>query len=174
MTPRASLQIVVLALVAIVAVPAAAAAQSLVIFVRHAERADGGAGANTSMTGAPADPLLSAAGEARAGKLATMFADAGIKAIYTSEFRRTQDTGKPLATKLGISVTSVASRDVNDLVRKIKAEHPKDVVMIVGHSNTIPALIKAFGGDDVKMSDDEYSAIYLVSPATGAMTLIRY
>jgi hypothetical protein len=46
--------------------------------------------------------------------------------------------------------------------------------MIVGHTNTIPALIKAFGGDDVKMSDDEYSAIYLVSPATGAMTLIRY
>lgn len=153
--------------------PAVASAQSMVIFVRHAERADGGA-ANTGMTGKPADPLLSAAGEARAAKLATMFADAGIKAIYTSEFRRTQDTGKPLAAKLGFTVTPVASSDVNVLVQKIKAEHPKDVVMIVGHSNTIPEAIKAFGGPEVKMADDEYSAIYVLSPATGAMTLIRF
>jgi len=155
-------------------VPGIASAQSMVIFVRHAERADGGAGTGTGMTGAPADPLLSAAGEVRAARLATILADSGIKAIYTSEFRRTQDTGKPLATKLGLKVTPVASRDVNDLVGKIKAEHPKDVVLIVGHSNTIPEAIKAYGGRDMKMADDEYSAIYIVSPATGAMTLIRY
>ena len=154
--------------------PAVASAQSLVIFVRHAERADGGAAANTGMTGKPADPLPSAAGEARAAKLATMLADSGIKAIYTSEFRRTQDTGKPLAAKLGLTITPVASSDVNVLIQKIKTEHPKDAVMIVGHSNTIPAAIKAFGGPDVKMADDEYSAIYILSPASGAMTLIRF
>ena len=96
------------------------------------------------------------------------------KAIYTSEFRRTQDTGKPLAAKLGLTITPVASSDVNDLVKRIKADHPKDVVLIVGHSNTIPAAVKAFGGPAVKMADDEYSAIYIVTPATGAMTLIRY
>lgn len=163
-----------LGLVFLVFTPQIAEAQSLVIFVRHAERADGGAGANTGMTGKPADPLLSAAGEARAAKLATMLADSGIKAIYTTEFRRTQDTGKPLAAKLGLTITPVASGDVNALVQKIKAEHPKDVVMIVGHSNTIPAAIKAFGGAGVKMADDEYSAIYILSPATGAMTLMRY
>ena len=103
-----------------------------------------------------------------------MFADSGIKAIYTTEFRRTQDTGKPLAAKLGFPITAVAGRDMNALVAKIKAEHPKDVVMLVGHSNTIPEAIKAFGGPAVKMADDEYSAIYILSPATGAMTLIRY
>ena len=78
----------------------------MVIVVRHAERADGGAGASTGMTGAPADPLLSAAGEARATKLATMLADSGVKAIFTTEFRRTQDTGKPLAAKLGLTTTT--------------------------------------------------------------------
>jgi broad specificity phosphatase PhoE len=155
-------------------VPGIASAQSMVILVRHAERADGGPAAGTGMTGAPADPLLSAAGKARADKLAEMLAQSGVKAIYTSEFRRTQDTGKPLASKLGLTVTPVASSDVNVLVKKIKAEHPKDVVLIVGHSNTVPAAIKAFGGPDVKMADDEYTAIYIVSPATGAMTLIRY
>ena len=84
----ASLAIIVLA-------PAAASAQKLVIVVRHAERADGGAG--VSMAGAPADPLLSAAGEARAAKLAGMLEEAAITAIVVTEFRRTQDTAKPIA-----------------------------------------------------------------------------
>jgi broad specificity phosphatase PhoE len=171
---RKTLRTAVLGLAILAASPALSFAQSMVIFVRHAERADGGPAAGTGMTGAPADPLLSAAGKARADKLATMLAESGVKAIYTSEFRRTQDTGKPLAAKLGLTVTPVASGDVNDLVKKIKAEHPKGVVLIVGHSNTVPAAIKAFGGPDVKMADDEYSAIYILSPATGALTLIRY
>jgi broad specificity phosphatase PhoE len=171
---RKTLWTAVLVLAIVAGAPALAFAQSMVIFVRHAERADGGPAAGSGMTGAPADPLLSAAGKVRADKLAAMLAESGVKAIYTSEFRRTQDTGKPLASKLGLTVTPVASSDVNILVKKIRAEHPKDVVLIVGHSNTVPAAIKAFGGPDVKMADDEYSAIYIVSPATGAMTLIRY
>ena len=67
-------------------VPVVASAQSMVIFVRHAERADGGAGANTSMTGAPADPLLSAAGEARAARLAFLLNDSGTTEIYTTQW----------------------------------------------------------------------------------------
>lgn len=166
--------LIALGLAFVAFVPGIASAQSMVILVRHAERADGGPSAGGGMTGAPADPLLSAAGKARADKLATMLAESGVKAIYTSQFHRTQDTGKPLAAKLGLTVTAVASSDVNVLVKKIKGEHPKDVVLIVGHSNTVPAAIKAFGGPDVKMADDEYSAIYILSPATGAITLIRY
>ena len=166
-------RIIACALALLVLIPAAAYAQSLVIFVRHAERADGGAQAQP-MTSTPADPLLPVAGEARAAKLAMMLADAGIKAIYTSEFRRTQDTGKPLAAKLGLTVQAVAARDASVLVSKVKAEHPKDVVLIIGHSNTVPEAIKAFGGPAVKMADDEYNAIYVFAPATGALTLIRY
>ena len=150
-----------------------AAAQQTVIFVRHAERADGGAG-TPSMTGAPADPLLSAAGEARAAKLATMLADAGIKGIYTSEFKRTQDTAKPLAAKLGLAIEVVPSKDAAGLAAKIKAAHARDSVLIIGHSNTIPELIRAFGGPEVKIADEEYSGVYILTPSTGTLTLIRY
>jgi broad specificity phosphatase PhoE len=152
--------------------PAVADAQQMVIFVRHAERADGGAGA-AAMTAAP-DPLLSAAGQARAAKLAGMLADAGIKAIVATEFRRTQDTGKPLAARLGLTVQSIPAKDAAALAAKLKAEHAKDVVLVVGHSNTVPAAIRAFGGPAVTMRDDEYDAIYVLNPATGALTLIRY
>ena len=161
------------ALLIALAVPTIANAQQLVLFVRHAERADGGP-APGAMTGAPADPLLSPAGQARAVKLATMLADAGIKAIFATEFHRTQDTGKPLAAKLGIAVQAIPGNDAAGLVAKVKASNPKDVVLIIGHSNTVPAAIKALGGPAVTMRDDEYDAIYVLNPATGACTLIRY
>jgi phosphohistidine phosphatase SixA len=157
--------------------PSIAEAQQTVIFVRHAERADGGAGAQPSqpgMTAAPADPLLSAAGEARAARLATMLADAGITAIYTTEFRRTQDTAKPLAAKLGLKPQVTVANDPVALVTRVKAEQPKGVVLIVSHSNRVPDAIKAFGGREVKIADDDYSGIYILTPATGALTLIRY
>jgi len=154
-------------------VPVAAQAQQMVIFVRHAERADGGTGTG-AMTGAPADPLLSAAGQARAEKLAAMLADAGIKAIYATEFHRTQDTGKPLASKLGLKVETVAASDTAALAAKIRTDHARDVVLVIGHSNTVPAAIKAIGGPAVTMRDDEYDAMFVLSPATGGFTVIRY
>ena len=169
---------VLIAIVLALLTPALAAAQQTVILVRHAERADGGAGAAQAsppgMTAAPADPLLSAAGEARAAKLASMLADAGITAIYTTEFKRTQDTAKPLAAKLGLKPQVVAANDTQALVTRVKAEQPKGVVLIVSHSNRVPDAIRAFGGREVKIADDDYSGIYILTPATGALTLIRY
>jgi broad specificity phosphatase PhoE len=163
---------VVAIVLAALLVPAVASAQQTIIFVRHAERADGGAGAG--MGAAPADPALSAAGEARAARLAAMLADAGIKAIVATEFRRTQDTGKPLAAKLGLTVEVVPAKDTAGLVAMVKRDHASDVVLVIGHSNTLPDLIKAFGGRAITMRDDEYDALYVLSPGTGALTLIRY
>jgi broad specificity phosphatase PhoE len=162
-------------LVGAILTSATVAAQQTVIFVRHAERADGGAGVQTgAMSSAPADPSLSAAGEVRAARLATVLADAGVKAIFTTEFKRTQETAKPLASKLGIPVQVVPSKDIATLVSKIKAAHGRDTVLVIGHSNTIPDLIRAFGGPEVKIADEDYSGIYLLTPATGALTVIRY
>jgi broad specificity phosphatase PhoE len=152
--------------------PHEASAQKLVFVVRHAERADGGAAAG-QMTAAP-DPPLSAAGEARAQKLAGMLADAGVRAIYATEFRRTQDTGKPLATKLGLAIEARASRDAGALVQRLKDAHAGDVVLVIGHSNTVPAIIKAYGGPEISMGENEYDALFVIVPATGAVTKIRF
>ena len=164
--------LIAVALFAALFVPAVASAQQTVIFVRHAERADGGAA--MAPGAAPADPLLSAIGKARAARLATMLADAGIKAIYASEFRRTQDTGKPLAAKLGLTVQAVSGKDTAALVAKVKAHNAKDVILVIGHSNTVPDAIKALGGPIVTMRDDEYDAMYILTPATGVIMLIRF
>ena len=154
------------------AVAPAAYAQRLVLLVRHAERADGGA-ATGAMTKA-ADPALSAAGEARAAKLATMLAGAGLQAIFASEFRRTQDTVKPLSQKLGIAVTTMRANATPALVARLKASHPNDIVLIAGHSNTVPEIIKALGGPAVTIADDEYGDLFVLVPASGALSRIRY
>jgi len=156
------------------AMPSIAAAQQTVIVVRHAERADGGAAANTGMTDKPADPPLSAIGEARAAKLATMLAEAGVTAIYTTEFKRTQDTAKPLATKLGLKSVAIAGKDTPGLIARVRKDNAKDVVLIVGHSNTIPEIIKALTGKTVTMRDEEYDAMFVLTPSAGSVTLIRW
>jgi len=157
---------------ALAVAPALAHAQKLVILVRHAERADGGVTSPAMTT--PADPLLSAAGEARAAKLAAMLVDSGVNAIFTTEYRRTQDTAKPLAAKLGLKVQSIAARQTEALVARIKKDHSSDVVLVVGHSNSVPNVIKALGGPDVTIADDEYSALFVFVPSTGALTKIRF
>ncbi len=157
---------IVIALAAVVLfMPPVAFAQRLVFVVRHAERADAGMQAQT-------DPPLSAAGEARAQKLAAMLADAGVKDILATEFKRTQDTAKPLAMKTGVAVEQVDSKDTALLIARIKL-HPNSVVLVVGHSNTVPAILKALVGVEVAIAD-EYDNLFVVVPATGTMTRIRY
>ena len=145
----------------------AASAQATVFLVRHAERADSGAG------GMASDPSLSEAGRARAESLAAMLKDTKLMAIFTTEFKRTQDTAKPLAMKTGVAVEQVGSTDSALLIAKIKS-HPNDVVLVVGHSNTLPAILKALVGIDMAIADNEYDNLFVVVPATGTVTRIRY
>lgn len=152
--------------------PAIAQAQKLVYVIRHAERADGGA-VPAGMT-TPADPDLSADGEVRARKIAAMLADAGVKAIFTTEFKRTKNTAAPLATKLGLTSQVVTSKDAPGLIDRLKKEHANDIVLIVGHSNTVPGIIKALGGGDVTVADDDYTSMFVVVPGAGTTTRIRY
>jgi broad specificity phosphatase PhoE len=155
---------------AVLCLPTVAPAQKLVYVVRHAERADGGA----SLMQAQSDPPLSEEGRARAAKLAAMLADAGIRGIFATEFRRTQDTARPLASKLGLALEQVSSKDTEELVRKLRSEHANDVVLIVGHSNTVPAIIKALGGPPVTVADNEYDNLFILVPETGTLTRIRF
>lgn len=159
-----------LAVALLVIAPAIASAQKLVIVVRHAERADGG----SMSANAQPDPPLSAPGETRARKLAAMLGESGIAAIYTTEYRRTQDTAAPLATKLHIAPVVIKAADTNALIESITTTRVANIVLIVAHSDTIPKIIKAFGGPDVTVADGDYDNIFFIVPATGTMTKIKF
>ena len=160
-----------LALLLLLGTAADTYAQGTIFLVRHAERADSGTMSGTTMA---TDPDLSEAGRARAESLAMMLKDAGIKAIYTTEYQRTRQTAAPLAKALGIEVTVVPSRDMKGLIETLKGVTAP--VLVVGHSNTVGETIAALGiSEPVKIGDAEYDNLFIVSPgAKPALIRLHY
>jgi broad specificity phosphatase PhoE len=156
--------LVTLAAVIALLVPIAATAQT-VFLVRHAERADTAPG-QPVMAAAGADPELSAAGRARAESLASMLKDANITAIFTTKFKRTIQTGEPLAKLLGIPVTPIEPIGMPGLVQLIeRIKAAKGNVLVVGHSNTVPDVIKGLGvAEKIEIADTEFDNLFVVTP----------
>ena len=150
--------LVVFAALTLVA-PSMAVAQSAVFVVRHAERADAG-----MAQAAGADPDLSAVGRARAEALATVLKDARITAIYVTEYKRTRQTVEPLAKMLGLEPIVVSSKDATGLIERIKRTTGNTVV--VGHSNTVPAIVKALAGEDVAVGDSDFDNLFIITGGT--------
>ena len=152
---------------ALLAAPAALHAQATtVVLVRHAEKAP-----------APAsDPLLSEAGQARATALAAALADAGVQAVIVTPFQRTRLTAAPLLEKRGLvpQVVTTTPTHVADVARAVR-EHKGHVVLVVGHSNTIPAIVGALGGPKLPdLCDAQYAQLFtLVIPEQGTPSLVR-
>src|ERR1041385_8153598 len=67
-----------------------------VILVRHAEK---------KIEPSNPDPDLAPLGVERAQEIARMFADSGVNAIYATQFKRTQQTVKPLSDRAHVPVT---------------------------------------------------------------------
>lgn len=135
-----------------------------VYLVRHAEKAAAPA----------ADPPLLESGNKRAEELARKLSKAGIKTISTSQFQRTKQTAEPLAKQLGITNTIIPVKMDTMNSRQLSPQYLKEIsdlvsssagnVLIVGHSNTVPELIKALGGDTVPTIDDAtYDDLFVVT-----------
>jgi len=140
-------------------VPVVAAApvpSTVVLVVRHAEKAPG--------TG---DVPLSDAGLARAAAIAVIGKDAGVEAIITTQFARTRQTGLPLATALGITpevvpATADLAQHAADVASAVR-RHAGQVVLVVGHSNTVPAIVAALGGGTWRdLCEPEYDVLFTV------------
>ncbi len=129
-----------------------ASAQPVVVIVRHAEKATNGGN----------DPELSSAGRARADALARILKDSGITAIFTSEFKRTQETAVPIATSIGITATVVPAKDTAALVAKLHQLNGN--ALVVGHGDTISNIVKALGiNSPVNIPDEDYSELLIVT-----------
>jgi broad specificity phosphatase PhoE len=149
----------------------ATAGSTTVVVIRHAEK-DLGAGA--------VDPPLNEAGKARAQLLARMFGNGKalghLDAIYVTAALRNRLTAAPLAERLGLSPVVVPADDPRGLARTVLHEHGGARVLIVGHSDTVPAIVSALSGDDKvpPIADDEYGTLYIVTvPRIGHANLLR-
>jgi len=143
------------------------ASAATIVVVRHAERNGGTA----------PDVLLSPRGEERAKELARVLKDAGLRAIFVTEVRRTQQTAEPTAQQFHLQPIIIPGSDVETLVSRLKALPDDETVLVVGHSNTVPVIVERLGGTVPAIADTEYDRlIVVVTSAKGkpAVLTLRY
>ena len=134
-------------------------ATTTIIFVRHAEKAVDGSN----------DPSPSEAGRERVAELTRQLVDAdvvaGIDAIYSTPFKRTQETVRPLADALDVPVQTYDAADTESVLDDILRNHKGEIILVAGHSNTVPELIANLGASKVvpEIAEGEYDNLYVVS-----------
>lgn len=135
--------------------------QREVFLLRHAEKA----------TDDPKDPSLSEKGAARAESLAALLAKARVTHVFATEYKRTQATVAPLAKALGLSVTTVSSKEPEKQIELLRALPAGSRAVVAGHSNTLPGLVKALGADldeletvegEARLVDSAYDRLFLL------------
>lgn len=135
-------------------VPKWSVADDTVLFiVRHADRLD-----------ATADSPLNDAGKQRAEQLAQTLEHLRVDAIYHTDFSRTRETARPLARRLNLEA-KMQKYDVPtaDWVKKVLNDQKGKRSLIVGHSNTVPDIIKELTGKQVPMiAGNEYDNLFVI------------
>jgi len=138
--------------------PVSAGETTTVIVVRHAEKLTDSS-----------DPELSEAGKERTTALTRMLADVELSAIYSTPFKRTIATVEPIATERGLEIALTPVDDglekhAEDVARRAVTDHAGTAVLVVGHSNTVPAILKSLGVDGAPpLTEKDYDDLFVVS-----------
>jgi broad specificity phosphatase PhoE len=156
---RSAVLFAIVALAAVVIAPvarplAAQSAPTVVIIVRHADKA-----------ATPAnDPPLTEVGVERAKALAELLKDAKVGAVLHTPTTRTRETARPTAERFGLTPEIIPTGPmpvVSAAVVNMVQRHAGQTVLIVGHSNTVMPWIAALGGPQREnLCDHQYDGIY--------------
>ena len=137
------------------------APSTTIVIVRHADRAG------------TADSL-SSAGMVRAQDLARVLATANITHIYHSDTHRTRDTAAPLVAALGLEPFEYPAKDVAVLIERILLDDAGKAVLVVGHINTVPAILTALGAPPMPdLCDAEHANLFVLRMGPGAVQVTR-
>lgn len=117
-------------------------------FVRHFEKLTG------------QDPGLTIKGHRRAQALADYFAQIPLTKIYSTDYQRTIQSVQPLAESQGLDIEYY---DANQLADFAKHLTTFDRVLVVGHSNTTPQLVRLMGGVAEDMGEQDYGRLFILN-----------
>ena len=137
----------------------AAATQTIYVF-RHAEK-----------VASKPDPELSEMGQQRAENLAKLLKNAEIQHTYATKYQRTQQTAQPLAKQSQQAITTYAAGDTVGLVQQVRAHG--QTTLIVGHSNTVPDIVRALGGTAPELTESDYGDLFVVHINQRQVTTLR-
>jgi 2,3-bisphosphoglycerate-dependent phosphoglycerate mutase len=126
-----------------------------VILVRHAEK---------KIEPTNPDPDLTPEGLERAQEIARVFGNAGVNTIFATQYKRTQQTVKPLSERTGVSVTLLDANQTDELVKRIQTNLRGQTIFIAGHNNTVPAIASALSGETLPViQESEYDNLFIVT-----------
>ena len=126
-----------------------------VILVRHAEK---------KIEPENPDPDLTPEGVARAQEIARVFGETGVNAIYATQYKRTQQTAKPLSDRTGVPITVLNANQTDVLVSQIQTNHRGQTIFVAGHSNSVPAIVSALSNEKFpEIPDAQYDNLFIVT-----------
>jgi len=135
-----------------------------VLLIRHAD---------IDLPATSSDPPLNSAGQERATALVHVVRAAGIATLFTSPFLRTKQTVEPLALSLGIQPR--LAPEPRALAEEVLSGAAGSVVLVAGHSNTVPPIIAALGASSttITIGEQEFDNMFVVTTdhAAGASLL---
>ena len=128
---------------------------SVYYFIRHAEK-DRSDSTNKN-------PSLTIQGLERANKWALFFKDKNIAAVYSTNYKRTQQTALPIAKEQNLEIISYTAKEL--ISEKFIANNKGKNIVIVGHSNTTPELVNSLLGEKKyeDIADRENNNIFIVT-----------
>lgn len=128
-----------------------------IYLVRHGEK--------STVVASDPDPVLTTAGRARAMALAVRLANAGITHVISTQWTRTRETARPLATALGLTteIIPTGGSGFADSTAAGVFRHRGGTILVVGHSNTIGSVVAALGGPRLPdLCDSEHSYLFVM------------
>jgi len=145
--------------------------ETTILLVRHTERAAGeppqgecpppGMGEHLRDSLGPA---VTEEGKARAAALAHVASEAGVSAVYVSEYCRSQWSVKPFFDRTGAAPKQFAASDVRGLIRDLMTEHRGGTVLVASHSDRIPQIISALGSEAApQLADGDYDDLFVIT-----------
>ena len=129
-------------------------------FIRHAEK----------VISEDPNPKLDSLGELRAEQWAEIFKNISFDAVYSTDYIRTRNTATPTVESQGLEL--ILYHPVNIDYTTFLVETRGKIVLVVGHSNTIPAFVnKLIGTEKYKLIEhDNYGNLYIVEITVNAVT----
>lgn len=124
------------------------------IVVRHAET-----------TGIGSNPDLSAAGQVRADQLRRVLANVPLAAVFSSNYSRTTQTVQPVATEKSLPVMLYDPLNQGPLADSWLQEYKGRKVLVVGHSNTVPAFLNVLLEQNTysTLAESEYDNLFIAT-----------
>lgn len=113
------------------------------------------------------DPNLTAKGHQRAAALANYFRYIPLSEVFSTDYKRTTQTVADIATQQNMPVTLYDPSEPSTFIQLISAQRD---VLVAGHSNTIPDLVRRLGGQAEDLTEKDYGRLFIVTRIDGDVT----